>query len=155
VRSVEIAVCAEDVERQGIAFQPPDFGHAEGGVNAQPVERAMAHVHLDGEVRRRIGAQVQPPSASHPGGIGDPETFVRLDPTLAPAPPHRHRTALLQRQSQLLRKGGNQAAKKSAVVIVLKERRHDFQLAAVVGQPDARSFRKSPQQPPVSLPVDP
>ena len=36
--------------------ESPDLGHAQGGVDAQAVERAMGDVHFDGEVGRRVGA---------------------------------------------------------------------------------------------------
>jgi len=81
----------------------PNLWNAQGVVNLQAIQRTMGDVRFDGQIGRRISAQIQPPPAGHPGRVFDPKTIVRLQAAQLATPAHGNRTAAYDRQPQLLR----------------------------------------------------
>jgi hypothetical protein len=139
------------VERQGLAIQPPDLRDSQGGIDGKAVERAVGDVHLDGQVRRRIDAQVKAALAAHGRFVGDPVAAIRLQP--APPAPQGGRSSGLAGQAHFLGEGDDQAAQEIRVRLVLVQGTHDLQAPAVVSQADGRALGKGAEQAAVGPPI--
>jgi len=107
----------------------------------------VADIDLDGEVGRRVRAQIEPAAPGHAVGVGDPETLVRLDAPLAQAPPQRRRATVPDRQPQFLRQDEDEQTQQAPFVVVFEGRRHDLQIPPVIGETNAGLLGEDVQQP--------
>jgi hypothetical protein len=77
----------QNVKGQGIALQAPNFRDTQRSVNRQAIERTVSDIAFYGEIGWWVSAEVKTTTTGHPRGIGDPETFIGLNASLAQPPP--------------------------------------------------------------------
>src|SRR5437868_4153447 len=65
-----------------LSIKPPNFRHAEGGVDIHPINPAARHVHFDREVGWRIFAEVYFIFLRDGSDVGDVKALIRLKAAL-------------------------------------------------------------------------
>ena len=127
------AVGVEDMEDELVPVEPPYLGDVQRCIDAHAVEGTARHIDLNRKVGRGIDAKVEPPAPSDPRSVGNPETVIGFDPAPASSAAKCDGTATMHRQSKFFSQDDNEAPEETCIAIVFEQRRHDFELPAIVG----------------------
>ena len=135
---------------QALLIQAQNFRHAQLGVDAHAIEGTVRDVHFDGQVGRRIGAEVDLRFAAHVCFVGDPVAIVGFEALLVAL-----RRSVVERPKWSGRFSScvsvTTSKPKKAARYWCMGQRHDFQEASIIG--DAQMpVGKLTQEPGIAFP---